>query len=202
MVDPTTKLFGIENPTVALVTGYPFHPITQDFKLLTLFPHAVGLQGDPLEPWEAQAFLTTSGHAWSETGELAGEVSFDEETDIGGPLDIGIALSRPLGGEESDSASEQPTLEKAFQRVTVIGNGDFLSNAFLGNAGNLDLGMNIVNWLASDDTLIAIPAHVAPDLNLTLSAVHMAVIGLGFLIGMPVILLGSGVFIWMRRRRR
>ncbi len=203
VVDPTTKLFGIENPAVALVTGYPFHPITQDFTLLTLYPEALGLQADPPEPWRAQAFLTTSGHAWSETGELAGEVSYEEETDIGGPLDIGIALSRALDGDESESAVEQATAtQKAFQRVVITGNGDFLSNAFLGNAGNLDLGMNIVNWLASDDTLIAIPAHVAPDLNLTLSRVHMAVIGFGFLVGLPALLLGSGVFIWLRRRRR
>ncbi len=203
IVDPTTQLHGIESPDVALVTGYPLHPITRDFDLLTLFPRAVGLQADPPAPWESQAFLTTSGHAWSETGELAGDIRFDEQTDVGGPLDIGIALSRSL---EEDKATEanggNGQLEKASQRVVIIGNGDFLSNAFLGNAGNLDLGLNIVNWLASDDALIAIPVHVARDLNLTLSNVQTATIGFGFLIGLPLVLLGTGIFIWLRRRKQ
>ncbi len=203
IVDPTTQLFGIESPDVALVTGYPPHPITQDFDLLTLFPQASGLQADPPEPWDSQAILTTSGHAWSETGELAGEISFDEQADIQGPLDIGIALSRPQdedkeGGPNGGTGAQA----KASQRVVVIGNGNFLSNAFLGNAGNLELGMNVVNWLASDDALIAIPVHVAQDLNLTLTRIHMAVIGLGFLIGLPLLLLGTGVFVWLRRRKR
>lgn len=201
IVDPTTQLFGIESPDVALVTGYPLHPITRDFDLFTVFPQAASLQADPPEPWESQAFLTTSGHAWSETDELAGEIRFDEQTDILGPLDIGIAVSRSLGEDEATDDTNGG-LEKGTQRVVVIGNGDFLSNTFLGNAGNLELGMNIVNWLASDDALIAIPVHVARDLNLTLSKVHMATIGLGFLAGLPLLLLGTGVFIWLRRRKR
>lgn len=203
IVDPTTQLHGIESPDVALVTGYALHPITRDFDLLTLFPRAVGLQADPPAPWESQAFLTTSGHAWSETGELAGEIRFDEQTEVGGPLDIGIALSRSLEEDktsETNGRSGQP--EKASQRVVIIGNGDFLSNAFIGNAGNLDLGLNIANWLASDDALIAIPVHVAPDLYLTLSSVQMITMGFGFLIGLPLMLLGMGIFVWLRRRKR
>ena len=201
IVDPTTQLFGIESPDVALVTGYPLHPITREFDRVTLFPRATGLQADPPEPWESQAFLTTSGHAWSETGELAGDVRFDEQMDIEGPLDIGIALSRPLDEYEARDKSSR-RLEKATQRVVIIGNGDFLSNTFLGNAGNLDLGMNIVNWLAGDDALIAIPVHVARDRNLTLSGAHQATIGLGFQVALPLLLLGTGIFIWLRRRRR
>ncbi len=202
IVDPTTQLFGIESPDVALVTGYPPRTITRDFELVTLFPQAAGLQADPPEPWQSQPFLTTSGHAWSETGELAGEIGFDEQTDIQGPLDIGIALSRELDEDKGAPSDVVGSPAKASQRVVVIGNGDFLSNAFLGNAGNLELGINIVNWLASDDALIAIPVHVAQDLSLTLSQVHMASMGLGFLVGLPLLLLGIGVFVWLQRRRR
>ena len=170
---------------------------------MTLFPQAAGLQADPPEPWESQAFLTTSGHAWSETGELAGEIRFDEQTDIQGPLDIGFALSRTLDEDKATvPGNGAGTTAKASQRVVVIGNGDFLSNAFLGNAGNLELGMNIINWLASDDALIAIPVRVAQDLTLTLSRMHMVIIGLGFLVGLPLLLLGTGVFIWLRRRKQ
>lgn len=204
VVDPTTRLFGIENVAVAMITGYPPHPATQDFDLLTLFPSAVAMDADPLAPWESKAILTTSGHAWSETGEITGEVVFEADSDIRGPLDIGIALTRPLAGEtdEPTGRPDPPQPERLTQRVVVIGDGDFVSNSFLGNGGNLDLGLNLINWLASDDALIAIPARIAPDRNLALSEVQAAVIGLGFLAGMPLLLLGSGLVIWLRRRKR
>ena len=199
VVDPTTQVFGIDNPAMTLVTGYPSHPLTQNFSLVTLYPQAVGIQADPPQPWESRAFLTTSGHAWSETGELAGEVRFEEENDIGGPLDVGVALTRNLSDEDSGQAGGP---EVRTQRVVVVGDGDFLSNAFMGNGGNLDMGLNIINWLASDDALIAIPAKVAPDLTLTLSKVQAAAIGIGYLVALPLLLFGAGLFIWLRRRRR
>jgi ABC-type uncharacterized transport system involved in gliding motility auxiliary subunit len=198
IVDPTTRIFGIDNPAMALVTGYPFHPLTRDFDRLTVYPQAVGILADPPPPWESRPFLTTSGHAWSETGELAGEVRFDEKTDISGPLDIGVALTRDLAAREPSSDEAR----RRTQRIAVVGDGDFLSNAFLGTGGNLDMGLSLANWLASDDALIAVPAKVAPDLSLALTKTQAAVIAVGWWIGAPLLLLGTGLFIWMRRRRR
>ncbi len=204
IVDPVTRLLGIESPTVVPVTSYPSHPITRDFNLLTVFPEAVGLIADPPDPWTAESLLTTSPQAWSETGELSGSVRFDDGQDIKGPLDIGVALTRPRpppsSGEQSDSSEARDGVPT--QRIVVVGDGDFLSNAFLGNQGNLDLGLNIVNWLASDDTLIAVPAKTAPDLNLVLSKTQSAIIGLGSLMVLPLLLLAVGTLTWYRRRRR
>ncbi len=86
--------------------------------------------------------------------------------------------------------------------MVVVGDGDFLSNAYLGNGGNLNLGMNIFNWLAHDDSFIAIPAKTAPDTSLNLSKIATGSIGLGFLIVLPLLLLGSGLVIWLKRRKR
>ena len=86
--------------------------------------------------------------------------------------------------------------------MVVLGDGDFLSNAFLGNGGNLDLGLNLINWLSSDDELIAIPARTSPDTQLVLSEVAVATIGLAFLAVLPLGLAAAGFVIWYRRRRR
>jgi ABC-type uncharacterized transport system involved in gliding motility auxiliary subunit len=86
--------------------------------------------------------------------------------------------------------------------VAIVGDGDFLSNAFLGNGGNLDLGLNLINWLSSDDELIAIPARTAPDTQLILSDTAVLVIGVGFLALLPLGLALTGVLVWYRRRRR
>ena len=83
-----------------------------------------------------------------------------------------------------------------------MGDGDFLSNTFLGNGGNLDLGLNTVNWLNHDDSLIAVGSRTAPDTTLNLSRTATAVMGFGFLFFLPLLLLGLGLTLWLKRRKR
>lgn len=199
IVDATTQLFGIDNPAFVLIPEYPAHSITREMKVVTLFPHAVALDRDNESDWNTTVLLATLDRAWTETGPLEGEIRFDEGTDErAGPLEIGFALTRtPDTGE----TNEEPE-SGAEQRVVVIGDGDFISNAFLGNGGNLELGLNIVNWLTHDDEFIAIQPKAAPDQTLVLSSNMQYVISLGFLIVLPLVLFSAGLFIWLRRRKR
>jgi ABC-type uncharacterized transport system involved in gliding motility auxiliary subunit len=100
------------------------------------------------------------------------------------------------GGATSD---EEITRE---QRIVVIGDGDFLSNAYLGNGGNLALGLNIIQWLTHDDAFIAIQPKTAPDQTLVLDRNAQIAISLGFLLVLPMALLIAGLAIWLRRRKR
>jgi hypothetical protein len=59
-----------------------------------------------------------------------------------------------------------------------------------------------VHWLSHDDAFIDIQIRSAPDTVLELGKISQAVIGLGFLIGLPLTLLLTGTVIWLRRRRR
>lgn len=207
IVDATTQLFGIQNPDFVLIPEYPAHPVTRELRTMTLFPHTLALEWDRREGWEGQPLLSSHSRAWTETGAMSGEISYDAASDErAGPLDIGFALTRPHDSSASDSNSEANADAEANtnreQRVIVAGDGDFISNAYLGNGGNLDLGLNIMSWLSNDDSFIAIRAASAPDQNLTLSSTAQGVIGLGFLFALPLALIGSGVFIWLRRRKR
>jgi len=91
--------------------------------------------------------------------------------------------------------------------VVVIGTGNFLSNTFLGNGGNPDLGVNIVNWLAGDDKLITIQPKLLKDVNVIIPSdpwnrfVAMVVF-FGTRLVLPLALLIAGIVIWWRRRRR
>ena len=108
-----------------------------------------------------------------------------------------------FGRERSPAVdAEGSSTSPGEQRIVVIGDGDFLSNAYLGNGGNLNLGMNLIDWLGRDDALIAISPTTAPDLSLTLSKFASAVIGLTVLLGLPLLLLACGITIWLRRRHR
>ncbi|HEC18647.1 MAG TPA: ABC transporter [Gammaproteobacteria bacterium] len=195
IVDPTTQVLGVSDPRFALVADYPSHPITKGFDMLTLFPQSHGLIITPPQEWQARVLLQTEKRSWSETGDLSGSVNFDAGSDVPGPLVLGVALTRALGSSDGDAPQPQ-------QRVVVTGDGDFLSNAYLGNGANLLLGMNMVNWLVNDDRLINIPVKTATDKNLQLSPRAQAAIGFGFLVALPLVLTISGLLISWRRRRR
>jgi len=200
IVDPTGQLFGINHPAFTIIADYGHHPITEDFNTITLFPMACAIDLNAPEGWTGASLLDTTPRSWAESSELHGEVRFDKGSDIAGPLTVGVALSR-APDEGTEEGAEAPAGGRE-QRVVVICDGDFVSNAYLGNGGNLDLGLNVMNWLSHDDTFIAISAKTAPDLSLNLSRTASGVIGLGFLFALPAALLGSGLFIWLRRRKR
>jgi ABC-type uncharacterized transport system involved in gliding motility auxiliary subunit len=87
------------------------------------------------------------------------------------------------------------------QRLIVVGDGDFLSNAFLGYGGNLDLGLKMINWLATDDTLIDISSKTAVDLDLELSSSAVILLGGIFLFILPLGLISMGISVWLWRRK-
>ena len=87
------------------------------------------------------------------------------------------------------------------QRIAIVGDADFLANRYLGNGSNLEIGVNLVNWLSHDDTLIAISPRPAPDTRLDLSAAQQIAIAVFFLVLLPLGLLGSGLRIWLKRRK-
>jgi len=188
VVDPTTQVLGISHPAFAPVSAYATHPVTQNLELVTVFPRAAGIAWIQPQGWQTRGILSTGLRAWSETGDLEGELQFDDDADVSGPLDIGIAMQRTVADDRE-------------QRIIVVGDGDFLSNTYLGSGSNLALALNIFNWLANDETLIDIPVRSAPDLDFELSRTTAVLIRVGAMFGLPALLLGTGFFIWRRRRR-
>jgi gliding motility-associatede transport system auxiliary component len=203
IVDPDSQLFGITNPTVILVAKYqPEDAITRGFSTATLFAGATAIQTSATGGWQDETFLKTLPNSWLAAGKLQGEIKYDPKRgDKHGPLAIGVSLTREIK-PAADGKSNHPTAEKnQEQRVVVTGDGDFLSNAYLNNGGNLALGLNILNWLSNEDRFININPESAPDRTLTLSHTDQAVISLGFLFALPLLLIACGLLIWGRRRR-
>ena len=198
IVDPTTQMLGLSDPRFALVSDYPKHEITNNIEALTLYPQAVGLKLIPPPGWTSHNLLRTESRSWSETDKIVGSIQFNKGKDVAGPFTIGVALTRKTPLLDAQSTK---TLPKT-QRIVVIGDGDFLSNAYLGNGGNLKMGINIINWLAHDDDFIDIPVKMATDKNLQLSPIAQGFIGFGFLFIVPLTFAGAGLLIWWSRRKR
>jgi ABC-type uncharacterized transport system involved in gliding motility auxiliary subunit len=190
VVDNQAKLYGIHNATFTLINTYSTpHAIIKNLEVMTLFPGAAALVPTSASAYTSVKLLGSSKEAWNETGELAGVINFDAASgEQMGPLTIGLALTRKIANKQ--------------QRIVVMGDGDFLSNAYLHNVGNLDLGLRLVKWLSQDDSIIDIPARMAPDYRLQLTPLSIAVIGFGFLIVLPLALMLCGWWIWRQRKRR
>ena len=188
IVDPNSASMRLPDPAMALVPRYPQHPATANFSLVSVFPHAAAIESVGETGWQTTPLLSTLAGSWNETGPIKGQVARNrEQGEMAGPLNIGIAFSRKL--------------EHGQQKILVIGDGDFLSNTYLGNGGNLNLGLNLVRWLSDDYQLLDIPARTAPDLRLDLSKAASIVIGLGFLVLLPLLFIVAGITIRLRRRR-
>ncbi len=185
VVDPAAREAGFPLST-AVAAQYGPHAVTAQFDLITLYPQAraVGLNDDP--GWHATSLVETSMRAWVENGMAGEQASFDEGQDVPGPVVIGWALER--GRDEGK------------QRVAVIGSGDFLANAHLGNAGNLDLGVNLFNWLAGDAKLITIQPKNTLDATLNISKTGATMFASVFLFMLPLSFFVIAFLVWRRRR--
>jgi ABC-type uncharacterized transport system involved in gliding motility auxiliary subunit len=186
VVDPDATKFNA-SPTMAIAASYGRHVITDNFRLNTVFPFARQITANEGGDWRIARLIDVAPRGWVETGKLDGNVAFDKARDVPGPVNIAAALER--------------NINERTQRVVVVGNGHFLSNQFLGNGGNLDLGVNMINWLAGDDALITLQPRPSVDSNLELGRGDQYVILFGFLIGLPLVFMGTGVLIWWRRRK-
>ncbi len=190
IVDKSSSLYGVDDPSFVLVSEYTHHPIATNFNSITVFPKSAAFTIDGESEFKAETLLASVPQSWTETGEIAGNVRFDVDSDEQqGPLTIAYALTRNF-------------TDKNQQRIVAIGDTDFLSNTYLGNVGNSELGFRIINWLTHDDQFIEITPKIAPGKTLELSKMSVAVIGFGFLLVLPLLLMAMGFIIWRKRKRR
>jgi ABC-type uncharacterized transport system involved in gliding motility auxiliary subunit len=203
VVDASTQVLGIDDPTFALVIDYPPHLMTQGLEQMTMFPTASALKSEGEGAFEKEPLLTTLERTWTELGPIKDKVTFEKEKgEVHGPLTLAFALTRAIPMKPTQTSPAEGSDEVKEQRVIVVGDGDFLSNAYLGNGGNIDLGIRMAQWLTRADSMIQIPKVAVPDRKIDLSAIQSSAIAILFLIVLPVLLLGTGIWIWYRRRNR
>jgi ABC-type uncharacterized transport system involved in gliding motility auxiliary subunit len=190
MVDANVAELNIDNPTVAMVARYPDHPLTRGLSEHTLFPGSIAFAARAAAGWTLATPLLTQKNSWNETGPIRGDVMREEDLgELPGPLPLALAITRP--------APQRP----GEQRVLVLGDGDFLSNAYLGFAGNRALALRLVEWLTAPEGAANVPARNFSDRDLELTRTQILVVGGGSLVVLPVLLLLTGLIVRWRRRR-
>jgi len=195
VIDPSSIQFGAsENITFALAYGE--HPITNNFMLRTQYLDAyeVTAKGTFENGWEVSNLIDVAPNGWigSNKKDKNKILQFDSALDKAGPINIAVALKRKYG-------------EKG-QRVIVVGNSSFLSNNLITSGGNLDLGVNMANWLTGDDRLITIQPMPLKDINVVIPENNKSfmiawTVFHAFQYFIPIGLLIYGFWQWYRRRK-
>jgi len=157
---------GLQTP---LVDVYEAHPITEDFRLMSMFsmPRSITFADAAGETaTTAVAVASTSQGSWGETGAATGEVyTYDDGHEQRGPLPLLIAVAKAV--EETPRTYRNrmrdggpPPLGDPI--LVAAGDADFASNGFFGWQGNGDLFLNSINWLTGQAELISIrPKEIA-----------------------------------------
>lgn len=182
------RLFGT-GPAVPLVGEYGDHPITRDMKrTATFFPLARSvkkLAGESGGLTQVE-LLKTSERSWGETALQGQDAKFDEGQDNQGPLTLGITTTRKVGDKEA--------------RLVVIGDSDFANNNYVRLAGNGDLFLNTINWLAQEEDLISIRPKSATNRSVTMTESQQRTFFLLVVLIMPLAVIGMGAYVWWKRR--
>ncbi|HXV28217.1 MAG TPA: Gldg family protein [bacterium] len=140
-------------------------PVTAAFEMATFFPVARSVQlANKIPAGLAVSALAFSGSgSWAETNLATlekGEAAFEAETDFPGPIPIAVVIEKIESASEADKALVERKIHLG--RMVVVGDSDFITNAYLDLAGNKDFVLRAVQWLSKDDRSVSI-AKSAPQ---------------------------------------
>jgi len=159
--DHKAVTLGAPDPNICVITQYPPHPLTAKQDKLTVFPWSIPLEFEQAEKlgWAVKPLIITN---------VATRIKTPEKNRQG-PFALAVSLS------------------KGKQRIVVIGNSHFLSNASIHNYGNLSFATNLFNWLSQNDKLLTTSEESALDSRYSESYVTVFLIHYGFPFILPMI---------------
>jgi ABC-type uncharacterized transport system involved in gliding motility auxiliary subunit len=194
-------------PLYPVVRTYGAHPIVESFaNALSLFPLVRTVERtDGVPPGaDVRDLFSSEAESWAETrlDELRSRQG-PAPDQRRGPLPLAVAVT--LGSVEAEPESEKEGGEEkskpASCRFVVVGDSDFITNE-LASAPvlNADLFLNMVNWVAQDEDLIAIRPREPEDRRIFLSSQQMTNVLLFSLLIVPGVILVTGISVWWGRR--
>jgi ABC-type uncharacterized transport system involved in gliding motility auxiliary subunit len=137
------------------------------------------------------ASTASTENSWAETNRTL-DIQFDPSTDTAGPIPFAYVVIE----EKNDGLAEDKLTDT---RLIVFTDADFLSNVYIEQYSNAQMGLNLVNWLAELDykTYISTKETKVERLDLT-SQQKRQVIVILFLL--PFFLAISGLMVWLRTK--
>ena len=199
IIDQQSQLYGTNYLTPVVYSYHKKHPLTQDFTLQSYFPIANSVFIDE-DPKKGRYQLALTGpNSWTEIDREqleSGKAEYNEDREKRGPLPLMAVTTFALKGEED----EEGTKRDRYGKFILIGDSDFADNTNINLAGNGDLFLNTINWLAEEASLIAVRAKKKLLSPVVLTVAQGRAIFWIPVMMVPSIVLMAGFGIYSRRK--
>ncbi len=182
---PVALQYGSHEITAPLEGVFCYFPVCRSVKLAAKLP--AGARGVEL--------VKSSPQSWAETNleSLAQGARYDKDHDQKGPVSLGVVVTVPPGQKAKPKGQEG--------RLVVFGDADFANNTHLDQAGNRDLVLNSIGYLAQEKDLVSIRAKQEASQPLLLQPYQARLVFWLPVVLLPAILMIIGMVVVMRRRR-
>jgi ABC-type uncharacterized transport system involved in gliding motility auxiliary subunit len=173
------------NPGLTPAGVFPGHAITNPFGssqfIVTRLPQRI-------EALTSVEGISTTELVKTEANTFAFKNTQFEEQTAEGPFAVAVL-----------STGKLPGAEKEFQVVTLA-DADLLGNQLLFQNLNRDFVLNMFSFLSKEENMISITPKEIQRTELVLTETKFVLFIFGFLIPLPILMLGAAGLIWYRRR--
>lgn len=195
IVDKMSRMVGGDFLLPFINQYYGEHEITKFFNEPSFFPVArsVDVEGSLDDQINRHIIGFTGSNSWAEHNLEAlerGEATFDPDVDYPGPVPLIAALEL----KQSESTERG-------SRMVVVGDSDFITNAYIHLSGNQQLAAKIIRWLARDDRYVVIEREHSTFQPLMLEDNKRFMMLLITLVLIPAFFLFVGFLQYMIRKR-
>ncbi len=161
-------------------------------------------------------FTVSKEKSWAETNRTL-QIQFDETVDTPGPVPIAFVIldpksqtsQRESSPDSNDSVSRPDSgvhlnqnvgKEKISDtRIIVFTDADFLTNVFINQYSNAEMGLNIINWLSEMDYRIFLDQKEITVEHFDLTSKQKRII-IMILFLMPALVGITGIMTWLRQK--
>ena len=186
--------FPLAGPVVPCVIPKLGTDVTREFdqRAYMFFPESKSMTYSDKEDSKATYTVVaeSSDKAWGETDKE--KANFEEGKDLKGPLTMGLTITKPVEGGKLSNQT----------KLIIFTDVSFSQNQFVNwSPWNFRILSNSIAWLTEQENLIHLPPKKAQTETMMLSSTQMNYILLLIVIGMPLIVLGTGIAVWMKRKK-
>lgn len=184
----------VGNP-IWLVPNLESHDIisplrASDMRMLLPVSQSLSLMDVRRRTLDIQPLLRTSDTAWAKTN-LQTQTLEREEGDLPGPFDLAVAITDNV----FDGTNTNVT------KILLVANAGFLSDEISNQVpGNINFILNGINWIQDREEAISIRPRTLGTPRLTMNWQQQLLIAGIAVVLIPLLILGSGLFVWLRRR--
>ncbi len=200
VVDKLGTMFG-GDVLMPIISTFDQHEITKGFRVALFFPMSRTFAfKDDITGVSSNSLAKTNTTSWGETdlaGIKKGIAKFDSGVDLQSPLTVAGIVNI---NNETFKPDWDATTILTQTKVAVLGSSEFINNTFLSASGNKDFILNTISYMAEEGEMISIRPKDRSFEPVFMSKIAGRMLFLIPTVLLPLIILGIGVMVFIKRR--